>query len=259
MFLDLYLPTNPAFFPIPVVVFFHGGGFVSGNKAMIRHGTTEHTMMFLRDTGFAVASVQYRFVDGTTVIPKSITDARDAIRFLKKVASDYDLDRERVAAWGSSAGASLALTAAYLKEDLTPPDVEGDGDLNIFSVININAATDLYRSLYKEQLDDDFSEYYRDHLSLYYGKEDPQAIAQIISPYHLASSAAPPTLSMHGSKDKIVDMSESVRLHEKLTELGVPTELYLLPDSGHSLLPVKPDEEEEITRRTIDFLLKYMP
>lgn len=257
--LDLYMPTNPAFSPIPLVVFYHGGGFVEGDKRNIRLGTTEHTMMMLRDAGFAVASVQYRFLDQDTIFPVNVTDARDAIRFLKNNATDYDLDPTRVATWGSSAGASLALTAAYLNDDLSPPDVDGDVDLNIFAVVNINAASDLSRSLDPSQLDDEFSDYIRQHLAWYFGDEEPQTLARKVSPYHQVTSDAPPTLSMHGVKDKIVDVSESERLHEKLLAEGVNSELYLLPNSGHSLLPVKPKEEEEISRRTVDFLLSHLP
>ena len=257
--LDLYLPTNPAFHPFPVVVFYHGGGFVGGDKKHIRLGTTEHTMMMLRDAGFAVASVQYRFLDGDNLFPVNITDAKDAIRFLKANASDYDLDPTRIATWGSSAGASLALAAAYLKTDQSPPDVKGDQDLKIFAVVNINAATDLVRSLDVHLLDDEFSQYFREHLNTFCGEENPEMLTRAVSPIHLVSSLSPPTLTMHGVKDNIVDVSESKRLHETLLAKGVSSELYLLPKAGHSLLPVKPEEAEEISRRTVDFLLKHLP
>jgi acetyl esterase/lipase len=101
--LDLYLPANGEG-PFPVVVMIHGGGFMFGDKA---DGAGLTGVDQLLEAGYAVASINYR-LSGEAQWPAQINDAKAAVRYLRAVAAEYNLDPARIAAWGASAGGNLA-------------------------------------------------------------------------------------------------------------------------------------------------------
>ena len=103
--LDLYLPEQGEA-PYPVLLAIHGGGFLSGDKA---DGQIAPVLEALK-RGYAVAGLNYRLSDEAT-FPAAISDVKAAIRWLRAHAADYGLDPERFAAWGQSAGGTLAALA----------------------------------------------------------------------------------------------------------------------------------------------------
>ena len=99
--LDLYTPAGTP--PFPVVVWVHGGSWVSGDRALF----PGHPALRLRDRGYAVATIDYRLVP-EGFFPAQSHDCKAAVRWLRGNADRYGLDRSRVAAWGASAGGHLA-------------------------------------------------------------------------------------------------------------------------------------------------------
>ena len=97
--LDLWLPDTPVSGPYPVILFFHGGAFERGHK---REDQSEPALRLL-EYGYAIADVEYR-KSREAIFPAMLYDAKDAIRFLRAHAEQYDLDPSRIAAWGASAG-----------------------------------------------------------------------------------------------------------------------------------------------------------
>lgn len=258
--LDLYLPHAAVYPAAPVVVFMHGGSFVSGSKSDVNDVTSGPIKEHLRRHGFAVASVQYRLLDGERLFPVNITDVRDAIRYLTAQAAHYGLDAARIATWGSSAGGTLALAAAYLEADLSPPDETlAAYDPTIFAAIDVNGPTDLVRSLDPAELNDGFSAYLRSTPATFFGAADPERLAAAVSPVRLAAAGAPPTLILHGTQDNVVDVSESERLAAVLQALDVPHRLFLLERAGHGLFPVDSRSSEAIRATVLDFLLDHLP
>jgi acetyl esterase/lipase len=126
--LDLYRPTPDAVTRRPAIVLVHGGGFRSGDK-------TRNTVVTLSNSfarrGYVAASIDYRLLntddgnDGCAgpECPQAVAavaaqhDAQAAVRFLRKNASEYGIDPERVAIAGTSAGAGTALLTAVNAED----------------------------------------------------------------------------------------------------------------------------------------------
>lgn len=108
--LDLWLP-KPAGPDAPLVVFIHGGGFVSGDKSIVlqMHGMLERLLA----QGFAVASINYRYCGPGVPLPEPMRDAARAVQFLRANAPRWGIDRQRVALCGGSAGAGIALWLAF--------------------------------------------------------------------------------------------------------------------------------------------------
>ena len=109
--LDLYEPPG-APGSHPLVVFIHGGGWMSGHT---RHsGAFEDwpgVLASLAAKGYVVASVEYR-LSGEAPFPAAIQDIKAAIRWLRAHAAQYGIDRQRAIVWGGSAGGQLAALAA---------------------------------------------------------------------------------------------------------------------------------------------------
>jgi len=104
--------------PLPVILWIHGGGWSKGRKE--QHSPA---ISFLND-GYAVASIEYR-LSGEAPFPAQIVDCKAAVRWLRANAAKYNLDADRIGAWGHSAGGHLA---ALLGTSGGVPELEGNGD-----------------------------------------------------------------------------------------------------------------------------------
>ncbi len=113
--LDLKLPP-PGRGPAPVVVFFHGGAFVGGDK----HPCAPNFVPLLTARNIAFACANYRLAPRATY-PEPMLDGARAIQWLRAHAAEYNLDPSRVAVMGMSAGAGIALWIA-MHRDLADPN-----------------------------------------------------------------------------------------------------------------------------------------
>lgn len=104
--------------PTPLVIYIHGGGFVGGDKRSLSRPLLE---AFL-NSGVSVAAIHYRFVT-TDPFPAPQRDGARAVQFLRTKSQDWNLDPERFAAFGGSAGAGISLWLAF-HDDLADPKSE---------------------------------------------------------------------------------------------------------------------------------------
>jgi acetyl esterase len=120
---DLEIPTRdgariparlcaPSAGRLPVLLYFHGGGFTIGSIAS--HDTLCHTLSDL--SGCAVLSVGYRLAPEHR-FPTAVHDAWDAVRWLAREGQGLGLDTRRMALGGDSAGGTLATVCASLARD----------------------------------------------------------------------------------------------------------------------------------------------
>ena len=103
--LDIYLPPN-AKGTVPLVILVHGGGWL-GNDKYADIGYMKKMVAEIVSSGFALASIDYRFAT-QAIFPAQIQDCNRAISFLVDNADKYNLDKERIAVMGFSAGGHLA-------------------------------------------------------------------------------------------------------------------------------------------------------
>lgn len=126
--LDVYQPNGDNAPLRPLVLVFHGGSFISGSK------TGNDVVPLCQDLarlGYVSASVEYRLgmnnfpfpgpnqVDATEAVMRAVQDARAAVRFFRKEASNgnpYKIDTNHIYMAGVSAGGFIALHLAYLDQ-----------------------------------------------------------------------------------------------------------------------------------------------
>ena len=111
--LDVWLAKSDK--PAPLVVYIHGGGWLSGDKK----SAAAATVKYMLDHGVSVAAINYRY-STIAPLPAPVHDAARAIQFLRSKAGEWNFDKARVAAFGGSAGACTSLWLNY-HDDLANP------------------------------------------------------------------------------------------------------------------------------------------
>jgi acetyl esterase len=112
----LYAPQQADGVLLPVLVFFHGGGFVVGSIAT--HDSLCRTLSHLAHC--AVLSVGYRLAPEHQ-FPVAFDDAWDVMLWVRQQGAEKGLDAGRVAVGGDSAGGTLAAACALQARDLAWP------------------------------------------------------------------------------------------------------------------------------------------
>ncbi|MFK7788524.1 MAG: alpha/beta hydrolase [Phycisphaeraceae bacterium] len=98
--------------PTPLVIFFHGGQFITGDERSFR----PFDIRGLLAAGISVASIDYRETNAAP-FPGPFDDAEMAIQFIRFYAEQLNIDPTRVGGMGDEAGGNLALYLA-LQDDL---------------------------------------------------------------------------------------------------------------------------------------------
>ncbi len=242
--LDIYMPAN-AKGKLPLVVFIHGGGWV-GNDKYADMGYMPNTINAMLDNGFAVASIDYRFAQDA-VFPGILQDCNKAVSFLYDNASKYNLDIERFALMGFSAGGHLASLMGTSQNN----QVERFYFEDSYRPFTYKAVVDFYGPM---------------DLTLFPGSEDPHSpesiligatpvdrpdLAKAASPLTYIDENDPPFLIIHGEKDNIVSNRHSKLLNSWLKHYGIENELTIVKDAPHfgAMYDV-----EEIRTKIIGFL-----
>jgi len=102
--------------PTPLAIYIHGGGFRGGDK----RGISTAFLQAFRDAGIAFASMNYRLSD-VGPYPLMMEDAARGLQTIRHRAAEWNLDPERIACYGGSAGAGISLWLGF-HDDLADPD-----------------------------------------------------------------------------------------------------------------------------------------
>ncbi len=109
----LYRPRSGT---LPLLVYFHGGGWVVGSVAI----SDPFCRALANASGCAVVSVEYRLAPEDRY-PAAADDAYAATRWCADHASDLGIDASRIAVGGSSAGGNLAAVVALMARERGAP------------------------------------------------------------------------------------------------------------------------------------------
>ena len=118
--LDVY--QSKTAHPAPVLIYFHGGGWLGGDKRNFNSDPMLNPDFMLKK-GIAVVAANYRFTTGTrdaAPFPAPMLDSARAVQFVRSKAKEWNLDPNRVALAGTSSGAVICMWIAY-HEDLAKP------------------------------------------------------------------------------------------------------------------------------------------
>ena len=132
----LYYPEGTP--PFPVIVYFHGGGWVVGD--LDTHNAICHALA--KTSGCLVAAVHYRRAPEHPC-PAAIEDAYAAACWVAEMANTIQADGNRIAVLGESAGGALAAAVAILARDKGGPQICFQA--LIYPITNYNFETSSYR------------------------------------------------------------------------------------------------------------------
>jgi acetyl esterase/lipase len=230
--MNILRPKQKAAMPMPVVVYIFGGGWRSGNRSQGIGPLTP-----LAEKGYFCASIEYR-LSTEAVFPAQIEDCKCAIRFLRAKAKEYNLDPDRIAVWGSSAGGHLA---ALLGTSGGVKELEGTGGWPEFSS-RVQAVVDWFGPTDFLRMDAAGSSMKHDSAtspeSLLIGgpiQENKEKAAKA-SPLTYVSKEGPAFLIMHGDQDPLVPINQSELLVNALRKAGIKVRYEIFPGAQHGFV-----------------------
>jgi acetyl esterase/lipase len=220
--LDLYLPTASGPPLPPLLVYIHGGAWVSGDRRQYAP-----LGLALASQGAAVAIINYRLSgDGPEAIrhPAHAQDAAAAIAWLHKNAKSYGYDPARIFVGGHSAGAHISALLAYDGGLLSAVGVRPE---SIRGYVGIEGIYDL------PQLVRRFPAYRTDFLQLAFGADE--TAWRSASPQQLLADSAHkrPWLLVHSRQDELVDIEQSRNFQKGLEKQGIPVRFLGLERGSH--------------------------
>jgi acetyl esterase/lipase len=246
--LDIYIPAGTKG-KLPLVVFIHGGGWISNDK-YADMGYMSNTIAAVLNKGMALASIDYRFAT-QAVFPAILQDCNNAVSFLYDNAAKYNFDSNKIALMGFSAGGHLASLMGTSQNN----KVSNFYFPGTYRPLQYKAVVDFYGPI---------------DLVLLPGNEDGQSpesiligaaplvrpdLAKAASPLTYIYKSDPPFLIYHGEKDNLVSNKQSKLFSAWLNHYGVKNELTIVKDAPHfgTMYDV-----EEIRNKVVAFLEQHL-
>ncbi|MFN8428524.1 MAG: alpha/beta hydrolase [Spirosomataceae bacterium] len=242
--LDIYLPSH-ATGKFPFVVFIHGGGWLVNDK-YADMSYMGNTLSALINNGIAVASIDYRWASQAK-FPALIQDCNQAVSFLCTNASKYNLDKNRIALMGFSAGGHLATLQGLANNN----KVSAFFNANKPEVFHFKAVVDYYGPVDLISMPGSENPFAAESVLLGASPISRPDLAKAASPVTYVDKNDPPFLIFHGEKDESVPNRQSKLMHGWLRAVGVESELIIVPNAPHY---GKMFDTEEYSKKVIDFL-----
>ena len=207
--LDVYRPADATSTTAlkPVVVFFYGGAWDSGDK-----GGYLFVAEALTSRGFVVVIPDYRLYPEIT-FPAYMDDAALAVKWAFDNIAQHGGNPDKLFVMGHSAGAQLAALVAY---DGTYLDRVGIDKRRIRGVVSLAGPLD-FLPLTEAKMEFIF----------------PLPVRAASQPINFVTGKEPPTLLLHGTADTRVGIHNSRNLAARIAERGGTAEVTFYPDMSH--------------------------
>jgi acetyl esterase/lipase len=239
--LNLYRPSRVG--KNPAIVIVHGGGWQGGSPS-------DHAefSQHLAAQGYSVVSIDYRLAPRFK-FPAQLEDVKGAIAYIRQHADELEVDVNRMALMGRSAGAHLAMLVAY-GEDAPP----------IRAVVNYYGPVNLTRGYYEPPRPDPINT--TDLLKDFLGGT-PKELAELYkqaSPVNEAKSGLPPSLLIYGARDHVVPSKFGRGMYERLQATGNQAVFIEIPWAEHAFDAIFPGVSSQValhyTERFLAWALK---
>lgn len=216
---------------LPCIVFVKGSAWLEQN-------VYEALPMFskLAERGYVVAVVQYRH-SGIAPFPAQIMDAKNAVRFMRLHADEYNIDPERIIIAGDSSGGHTATYAGILHtdndilENIYPgTSAEPIGIINFYGSTSIMADDSNPSQLLHCQSDSPEG-LVMGHVDLRYNQELKRKLS--VECNITEETIIAPTIIIHGTKDRVVNTEGSIILYRTMKKYGKDVKLYLIKGADH--------------------------
>ncbi len=229
----------------PGIVFFHGGGWTGGSpKQFFRQAG------YLASKGYVAACAEYR-LSGEAKFPAAAEDVKCSVRWMRANAKRYKIDPNRIASGGGSAGAHLAAMLGVMDKgdglDGTGGQAEYSSKAN--AVVAFNGAFDLPRLAERMKPVSEQTGKPIAPVRFLGGtlEEIPEAYKKA-SPMTYVSEGDAAFLFLHGTKDQVVPLEESVRMKEALEKVGARAEIFAAERAAHGFFNNPPWYEPTLKR-----------
>jgi len=207
--LDVYSPEAPSATPRPLVVFWYGGRWETGDKDDYRFVGAA-----IAEIGAVAVLPNYRHYPQVKM-PGFMDDAALAAGWTARNAAELGADPSRLYLMGHSAGAHIAALLTLNRRYLEVPGRPGPA---VAGMIGLSGPYD-FLPLEDPDLQDMFG---------------PPERYQDSQPIHFARPGAPPMLLVHGLADQTVRPRNSINLAATLQAQGVAVRLKTYPGVGHA-------------------------
>lgn len=220
--------------PRPAVVFFHGGGWTGGSVREFYPQSDALSRM-----GVVAINVEYRVQErhGTTPF-ESVMDAISAMRWVRAHAKEFNIDPNRIAAAGGSAGGHLAAATATL----TAPELDEDAKKEVG--FRPNALV-----LFNPVIDNGPGGYGYERI----GERYPD-----FSPLHNLNADMPATLVMTGDQDHLISVETLEAFRDGMQGLGVRSELIVYPDQKHGFYRIQNSKSDAMYQSTLHDMQTFL-
>lgn len=220
LLVDIYVPpTAPVNAPALVVV--HGGSWRGGGK-----GDIPAWNRWAAGQGYVVFDISYRLAPKAQ-FPAAVSDVKCAIGYVRRNAERFGVNPQRLGLVGRSAGAQLALIAAYSDATIAPScDAP---DTSVKAVVSYYAPTRLdYYNVIKPELAPGALD---DYLG---GPPEAHADAyRQARPATWVNQNTPATLLLHGGRDQFIRPLDADVVADALAQANRPYTMIELPLANH--------------------------
>jgi acetyl esterase/lipase len=236
---DVFNPRTVRPAPRPAIVFLHGGCWWKGSPSQFHFFSGYLASRY----GFCAMNVDYRYSQEAP-FPAALQDAKCAVRWLRSQAQAMNIDPDRIAVGGGSAGAHLA---SMMLATAGVPEYEGDGGNDgLGSQVNLgilfNGEYDMWDLLRRGSLIEAMRQFIGGT-----PQELPRGYDEISSIERIHKDM-PPTLLLHGTADIGVPCQQSIDFHNKLKAVDVHSELEVYLDKAHAWFNFEPDRSLTLKR-----------